>query len=182
MTRSTPHLVLGGARSGKSTFAERLIAEFSPPFVYVATSEILDSEMADRIRLHQQRRQSCWETVESPRSLPATLEVLKSRGRPVLVDCLTMWLSNLILESDAQQSLEEPVQDLCRVIQGLEYPLILVSNEVGCGIVPENTLARRFRDLVGHANQRVAAVCSAVTVVVAGLPLLVKGKSTSVQL
>jgi adenosylcobinamide kinase/adenosylcobinamide-phosphate guanylyltransferase len=133
----------------------------------------LDEEMADRVRTHQERRVRSWETVESPLELVKTLCELRGRNRAVLVDCLTLWLTNLVLRTP-----EEPPQgavgDLVELIRVVDYPLFLVSNEVGGGIVPENALARGFRDLAGITNQRVAAACRAVTLVVAGLPLRLK--------
>jgi adenosylcobinamide kinase/adenosylcobinamide-phosphate guanylyltransferase len=173
---SVPHLVLGGARSGKSTYAEGLIGRFPGTYVYVATAQVLDGEMADRVRTHQNRRGPDWETLETPLALVGQLRRLNGSRRAVLVDCLTLWLTNLILQPpEAAPSPEEQVADLCAVIRSVEYPLVLVANEVGSGIVPENALARRFRDLAGHANQRVAAACRGATLVVAGLPLSLKG-------
>ncbi len=171
-----PHLVLGGAKSGKSRFAEELIQRFPSPYVYVATAQALDDEMRDRVRDHQRRRGALWQTMEVPLALVEHLDALRGKGRPVLVDCLTLWLTNLMLQSPSSH--EPPtgkVDRLCAAIGAADYPLVLVSNEVGGGIVPENTLARTFRDLAGRTNQQVAAVCVAVTLVVAGLPLVLKG-------
>ena len=170
---ATPHLVLGGARSGKSSHAENLVARFAGPYIYVATAQVLDEEMRERVDKHRERRGSGWQTVETPLDLPGTLKELRSTGRPVLVDCLTLWLSNLLLQEDSDRH-EERVEALCRRIQEADHPLVLVSNEVGSGIVPENALARRFRDLAGFANQRVAEACRRVTLVVAGLPVKLK--------
>jgi adenosylcobinamide kinase/adenosylcobinamide-phosphate guanylyltransferase len=170
-----PHLVLGGARSGKSNCAEMLISRYPAPRIYVATAEVLDDEMAARIRDHQQRRGTGWETVEAPRELTAVLQRLLGNGKPVLVDCLTVWLSNLLLAgSESATLLDEQLTILCDLIRAVDYPLVLVSNEVGSGIVPDNALARRFRDVAGRANQLVAAACAGVTLVVAGLPLTLK--------
>ena len=169
----TPHLILGGARSGKSTYAETLILSFPPPYIYIATAQALDEEMQDRIRLHRLRRKSCWETIESPVNLTDNLRDLQGRNTPVLVDCLTLWLSNLLSTSPAEAS-EGAVYDLCDFLEEVSYPLILVSNEVSGGIVPDNALARKFRDLAGFAHQRIAEHCKSVTLVVAGLPLALK--------
>lgn len=170
---SFPHLILGGAKSGKSTFAETLMAALPQPYVYVATAEVLDDEMAERVRRHQQRRADCWETIECPLYLVSTLQNLQNQNRAVLVDCLTLWLTNLLLKT-TPTSVEESMQELCQTLPTIDYPLLLVANEVGGGIVPENALARRFRDLAGWLNQQVAAACHSVTLVVAGLPLPLK--------
>ena len=169
----TPHLVLGGSRSGKSAYAEELLKPFEPPYVYVATAQVRDEEMRERVERHRKRRNSAWETVECPLDLPRTLQHLRRETRPILVDCLTLWLTNLLLGPNPDEA-SEAVKTLCLELRHSGAPVILVSNEVGTGIVPENALARRFRDLAGWTNQRVAAVCSSVTLVVAGLPLELK--------
>lgn len=169
-----PHLVLGGARSGKSSYAESLIAGFPPPHVYLATARVLDGEMNERVRRHRERRGAAWETLECPCDLTETLTRLQGGNRSVLVDCLTLWLTNLIL-GDSPGTSEQCVAELCQFLKEVDYPLVLVSNEVGFGIVPDNPLGRRFRDLAGLTNQLVAAECAAVTLVVAGIPLSLKG-------
>lgn len=169
----TPHLVLGGARSGKSTYAESLVTAFPPPYVYVATAQVRDAEMEARVAAHRARRGSQWRAVESFLELPATLRELDRRGHPILVDCITLWLSNLLADR-GDPGAKEAVLDLCRVLESAVSPLVLVSNEVGCGIVPANALARTYRDLAGWANQRLATACRAVTLVAAGLPLPLK--------
>ncbi|MCE5241557.1 MAG: bifunctional adenosylcobinamide kinase/adenosylcobinamide-phosphate guanylyltransferase [Syntrophobacteraceae bacterium] len=169
----SPHLILGASRSGKSTHAESLVTSLSPPYVYIATARILDPEMRDRVRLHRERRSSHWETLEAPVALLPALRTLQGAGKPVLLDCLTLWLTNLLLEPSTTPP-EQTVDELCSFLAVADYPLFVVSNEVGAGIVPENALARRFRDLAGLANQRVAASCAAVTLVVAGIPLRLK--------
>lgn len=168
-----PHLVLGGARSGKSRFAEALITGFPGPYVYVATAQILDDEMDLRIQTHRRRRGGDWETRECPLDLVPLLQELSTSKHPVLVDCLTLWMSNMLMGEEASNA-ESQVEALARMAPELPYPLVLVSNEVGGGIVPHNALARRFRDLAGFANQKLAQVCSSVTLVVAGLPLCLK--------
>ena len=170
---ATPHFILGGARSGKSAYAESLVTTYQPPYAYIATAQALDDEMKDRIRNHQQRRGLSWETVEAPIFLPEAIMSFKSRGMPVLVDCLTLWLSNLLL-TESSDSPQQSVHALCASIRDADFPLFIVSNEVGAGIVPENPLARHFRDLAGFTNQLVAAASRAVTLVVAGLPLPLK--------
>ncbi len=177
----TPHLILGGARSGKSRYAEDLVTRHSGPYIYIATAQVLDDEMRERVARHQERRLSAWETVESPLGLVEALGHLRGRGRPVLVDCLTLWLTNLLLRPRQLSPAEPPEQSvdrLCTLLPSLDFPVYLVSNEVGAGIVPENALARQFRDLAGLTNQRVAVACRSVTLVVAGLPLLLKHPAT----
>jgi adenosylcobinamide kinase / adenosylcobinamide-phosphate guanylyltransferase len=163
-------LVLGGARSGKSRFAETLITALSPPWIYAATAQALDAEMTARIGAHRARRGAGWTTVETPRDLALTLT---AHGRtPVLVDCLTLWLSNLMI---ADASIDAEFDRLEQALDKAAAPVVLVANEVGSGIVPENALARRFRDLQGGLNQRLAAQADQVVLLVAGLPLFVKG-------
>jgi len=163
-------LVIGGARSGKSAWAERLVTEMAPPWTYVATAEGLDAEMAERIAAHQTRRGEGWTTVEAGIELAEAMLAVPA-GRPVLVDCLTLWLSNQML---AGRDAEEASADLARVLAEPRGPWFVVSNEVGQGIVPDNRLARRFRDAAGRLNQRVAAAATHVILMVAGLPLEVK--------
>jgi adenosylcobinamide kinase/adenosylcobinamide-phosphate guanylyltransferase len=166
-------LVLGGARSGKSRYAESLITALPPPWVYVATGQALDAEMAARIDAHRARRGAGWTTVEAPRDLAAALAA--HAKAPILVDCLTLWLSNLMM-ADAQ--IEQEIDRLAQALAEAAAPVVLVANEVGSGIVPDNALARRFRDLQGALNQRIAALADQVVLVVAGLPLFMKGPPT----
>jgi adenosylcobinamide kinase / adenosylcobinamide-phosphate guanylyltransferase len=170
-------LVLGGARAGKSAYAERLIAGALPPgqsALYIATAEMRDAEMADRIAQHRARRGPSWETREVPLDLPEALRAAGRTGQPVLVDCLTLWVSNLLgAEHDVAAAADALIQSL-REVRG---PLALVSNEVGLGIVPDNALARAFRDHVGRLHQAIAGVADRVVFVAAGLPLVLKEKS-----
>jgi len=163
-------LVLGGARSGKSRYAESLVTACPPPWTYVATAEALDDEMRARIAEHRAHRGAGWRTVEAPRDLAEVLE-RTAAGGAVLVDCLTLWLSNLML---ADADIEAESARLEAVLAGIAGPLVLVSNEVGLGIVPDNALARRFRDAQGRLNQRIASRADRVVLMVAGLPLVVK--------
>jgi adenosylcobinamide kinase/adenosylcobinamide-phosphate guanylyltransferase len=163
-------LVLGGARSGKSRYAENLIAALPPPWIYVATAEAGDAEMAERIAHHQARRGDHWRAVEAPHDLAGALGAVAA-GAPVLVDCLTLWLTNRML---AGADTESEIANLEAVLDRRSGTIVLVSNEVGLGIVPDNALARRFRDLQGRLNQRLAARADRVVLVVAGLPLMVK--------
>jgi adenosylcobinamide kinase/adenosylcobinamide-phosphate guanylyltransferase len=164
-------LVLGGARSGKSRYAEGLMASLPRPWTYIATAEALDDEMAARIAAHRARRGHGWITREAPREL---VEALDAHGTaPALVDCLTLWLSNLML---AGRDVDAEIDRLEDRLRRSTAELVLVSNEVGSGIVPDNALARRFRDLQGSLNQRIAACSDRVVLVVAGLPVIVKGQ------
>ena len=164
-------LVLGGARSGKSAYAERLIEALPPPWLYVATAQAWDDEMRARIAQHRARRPGGWETREAPRDLAGLLAGTEP-GRPVLVDCLTLWLTNVLL---AEADLAAETAALAEACARHPGPLVLVSNEVGFGIVPDNALARRFRDEAGRLHQRLAALADRVVLTVAGLPLVVKG-------
>lgn len=163
-------LITGGARSGKSRFAERLTLAMRGDAIYVATAEALDDEMAERIASHQARRGPEWETMSAPLSL---LEALHEtdHGRPRLVDCLTLWLSNLMHHG---RDWEAEARALAEALPGFAAPVVFVTNEVGGGIVPENRLARAFRDAAGLVNQEIAAACDELWLVVAGYPIKVK--------
>ena len=170
-------LVLGGARSGKSRYAESLITALPPPWLYVATAQAFDQEMTERIALHRGRRASSWQTIEAPHDLAAALEAAP-RQAPVLVDCLTLWLSNRMLaQGNDEADIDAETDALERALAQRGGVRVLVANEVGFGIVPDNALARRFRDLQGQLNQRLAARADRVVLVVAGLPLTLKGTS-----
>lgn len=162
-------LVLGGARSGKSVHAEGLLAP-SPAKVYVATAQAFDAEMEQRIAQHRARRDASWTTVDAPLDLPDVLGRLA--GRPVLVDCLTLWLTNVML---AGRDVTAAETALIEALGAHSSPVVLVSNEVGLGIVPDNALARRFRDAQGRLNQAVARAADRVVFMAAGLPLVLKG-------
>ena len=163
-------LILGGVRSGKSRFAQTLV-ERAGGGLYLATAEAGDEEMAARIREHRARRGQTWATLEEPLELTAALKSGTTPGRPVLVDCLTLWLSNLI--HAGRDALRE-TEALVSVLPELNSPVVFVSNEVGLGIVPENELARDFRDQAGLTNQRVAEAADLVVFMAAGLPLALK--------
>jgi adenosylcobinamide kinase / adenosylcobinamide-phosphate guanylyltransferase len=166
-------LVFGGARSGKSRYAESLIAALPPPWTYVATAQAGDDEMAARIAAHRARRGGGWQTIEAPHDLAGAVRGAPSR-MPVLVDCLTLWLSNRML---ADADLDQATEALEQALRHRDAPMVLVANEVGFGIVPDNALARRFRDRQGLLNQRIAARADRVVLLVAGLPLIVKGSA-----
>jgi adenosylcobinamide kinase/adenosylcobinamide-phosphate guanylyltransferase len=163
-------LVLGGARSGKSRHAEALVTALPRPWLYIATGEPRDNEMAARIAEHRARRGGEWQTVEAPRDLAVAVAAAPA-GAAVLVDCLTLWLSNVMLAGDDVDA------EMARFHHALEErtgPVVLVANEVGLGIVPENALARRFRDAAGRLNQRLAGLADRVILLVAGIPMKVK--------
>jgi adenosylcobinamide kinase/adenosylcobinamide-phosphate guanylyltransferase len=161
--------VLGGARSGKSRYAESVVSALPPPWFYLATATAGDDEMAARIAAHRARRSPPWHTIEAPRDLTSGLA---ARGHaPALVDCLTLWLSNLML---AEVDVEAEIDRLEKALQAAAAPVVLVANEVGLGIVPDHPLGRRFRDWQGLLNQRMAARADRVVLMVAGLPLVLK--------
>lgn len=164
-------LILGGARSGKSSYAEALLTALPAPWAYVATAEAFDDEMRDRIRHHQARRGAGWVQYETPLDIAAALSG-DAAGQPCLVDCLTLWLSNLM---HAERDIVRETEALIGALSKRSAPCIMVSNEVGLGIVPDNTLARQFRDEAGRLNQRIAGVADCVVFVAAGLPMTLKG-------
>jgi adenosylcobinamide kinase/adenosylcobinamide-phosphate guanylyltransferase len=166
----TTILITGGARSGKSTRAEARARTFAGKPVYIATAEALDSEMSERIAKHRARRGSDWLERETPLELVAAL-VETDGGGARLVDCLTLWLSNLM---HAERDWEKEALLLVEALRRQKSPVVLVTNEVGLGIVPDNALARRFRDAAGILNQMVARAADEVEFVVAGLPMRVK--------
>ncbi|QSF46054.1 bifunctional adenosylcobinamide kinase/adenosylcobinamide-phosphate guanylyltransferase [Paenibacillus tianjinensis] len=175
-------LVTGGARSGKSSFAERLTLSLADEALYVATGQAFDKEMKARIALHRRQREANggqWETLEEPLDLPALLERL-SGGKAVLVDCLTLWLSNVLLdvegETDRQERVEQEIARLEQSVAAFEGTLVLVTNEVGDGIVPEYALGRLYRDLAGRMNAQLARHCRQVFLVTAGIPVELKSR------
>ncbi|GFZ82229.1 adenosylcobinamide kinase/adenosylcobinamide phosphate guanyltransferase [Paenibacillus marchantiophytorum] len=181
-------LVTGGARSGKSSFAEKLAMHDSKQGIYIATSYIYDEEMRERVDLHKQQRLDSgypWDTREEPYDLQELLQQLHTSGASgeaaVLVDCLTLWLTNWLLryesESNAAALAMARIDDLAEAVASYRGPLILVTNEVGDGIVPEYPLGRSFRDLAGRMNQRLAQVCDEVFLVTAGIPIEIKSSA-----
>ncbi|TCK04713.1 bifunctional adenosylcobinamide kinase/adenosylcobinamide-phosphate guanylyltransferase [Marinobacterium mangrovicola] len=166
-------LITGGARSGKSTLAERLAEESGLEVIYIATAQTGDGEMSERVALHRERRPDHWQTVEEPLRLVETIRRLQQPGRCLLVDCLTLWVTNLLLsEADIQEQREL----LYTTLANAKGEVILVTNETGMGVVPMGELSRRFVDEAGWLNQAVAAVANQVVLTVAGLPLTVKGE------
>jgi adenosylcobinamide kinase/adenosylcobinamide-phosphate guanylyltransferase len=166
-------LVLGGARSGKTGFAERMAMHAGETPLYLATAQALDAEMLERVKLHQQQRQKRFETLEEPLELSMALKSAAKKHDVILVDCLTLWITNLL---GANRNVAEAVDELAAALPEIgNSRVILVSNEVGLGIVPDNALSRMFRDLAGAAHQRLAEICTEVHFVVAGLPMTLKG-------
>jgi len=163
-------LIIGGARSGKSAHAERLATALPSPWTYIATAQAFDTEMADRIAHHRARRGEGWRTIEAPLDLTDALAAIPA-GAPLLLDCLTLWLSNQML---AERRIEEESTRLVEILAKPRGPWFVVSNEVGMGIVPDTPLGRRFRDAQGRLNSQVAAVAGRVLFMVAGLPMQVK--------
>lgn len=178
-------LILGGARSGKSAHAERLAAASGKDVIYIATAHAGDGEMANRITHHREQRPAHWTTVEEPVALAATLRQWAAPGRVLLVDCLTLWLTNLLFSAgtDYPDVGQIPLPPLFQqeraafldVLGSCEEDIILVSNEVGMGIVPYGAISRCFADEAGRLNQAAAALCDNVRLVAAGLPLVLKG-------
>ena len=167
----TSLFVLGGARSGKSRYAQARAEAMPGELVFIATAQAFDAEMTDRIARHRADRDSRWRTVEAPIALPEAIVEHSAPGRVLLVDCLTLWTSNLLL---GEHDIDAASAALERAVVTAPGPVILVANEVGLGIVPDNALARRFRDHAGLLNQRIAAAADAVILVTAGLPLSLK--------
>jgi adenosylcobinamide kinase/adenosylcobinamide-phosphate guanylyltransferase len=165
-------LVLGGARSGKSRYAEALTMALPAPWTYVATAQAFDDEMKTRISEHRSRRGAQWHTIEAPFDLARAVADAPN-GNPLLVDCLTLWLSNMML---ADRDIDSEIEHLEKALAARTGPVVLVSNEVGFGIVPDNALARRFRDHQGRLNQLIAGRADRVVLVVAGLPMFLKGQ------
>ncbi len=165
-------LVVGGAASGKSAYAESLVGESGLRQIYIATAEETDDEMAARIADHRARRSAAWTTIEAPLELAAALQANARTGNAVLIDCLTVWLGNLVM---CKRDAGAETAALVTALGAVRGPAVVISNEIGYGIVPDNPLSRRFRDLHGTLNQAVAGVADRVVLVAAGLPLALKG-------
>jgi adenosylcobinamide kinase/adenosylcobinamide-phosphate guanylyltransferase len=166
-------LVLGGARSGKSSYAEGVAKSSGKAVVYIATSEVRDDEMAKRVEMHKAQRPSDWLVVEEPLALSQALKAYSREENCILVDCLTLWLSNCLFgESDIRWS--DYKAELLETLNALPGQIVLVSNEVGCGVVPMGEMSRRFVDEAGWLHQAIAAQSERVTLVTAGLPLSLK--------
>lgn len=176
MNENSQIFVLGGARSGKSVFAEKLAVTYgeakSSKCIYLATSQIWDDEMRARVNVHKERRTAQWDTIEVPLELPKALLEHSYKGCPILVDCLTLWLTNLMMD---EQNIDAAGDELINAISSITAPVIFVSNEVGQGIVPDNKMARDFRDHAGLLHQKLAAAVDEVYFITAGLPTKLKG-------
>ena len=180
-------LVLGGARSGKSAYAERLVSDYGPRVLYVATAENKDEEMDARIQMHRASRSPTWTTVEAPRQVGAALLARPSAADAILLDCLTLLVTNVVLALGGGEAGDQPdleaaeaavsaeIEDLLRAQARLGSPMVVVSNEVGMGVVPPYPLGRLYRDILGRANQRMATAADRVYLLVAGLPMALKG-------
>lgn len=176
---ATTTLITGGVRSGKSRFAEQRALQHGAPLCYLATAQALDGEMDERISRHRARRGNDWQTVEEPLALPQTLARLDGSCNAILVDCITLWLTNLLLmrertDAELEEMILGDVHRLATTLRGMGTPVLLVTNEVGMGIVPEHHLGRLFRDIAGQANQILAATCSEVYALISGIPLKLK--------
>jgi adenosylcobinamide kinase/adenosylcobinamide-phosphate guanylyltransferase len=167
------HLVLGGVRSGKSAFAQEQVAISGKPVCYVATSQVWDDDMAARVRLHKDNRPSEWRLIEEPLALAEVLSSLNSPEQAVIVECFTLWLTNLLCLEDEVRLQQEKIA-LLKTVSEFKGDLVLVSSEVGLGIMPMNALARRFADEAGEMNQALAKLTNRVTFVAAGIPMPLK--------
>ena len=168
-------LILGGARSGKSRLAEQIAQQLAQPVVYVATAQALDAEMQVRIQHHQQQRPEDWGLCEEPTYLAEQLVKLDRPNQTILVDCLTLWMSNLLMHTDPALQVQE-CQKLLDVVGNLQSELILVSNETGLGVVPMGQISRRFVDEAGRLHQQLGQIATKVVFCVAGFPMILKGE------
>lgn len=169
-------LILGGARSGKSHYAETCATESGLDVIYVATAQALDDEMQQRIKRHQQQRPDHWQLIEEPINLVSVLKNSASATTCILVDCLTLWLSNQLCSEENKIQLQENINNLINILPELPGKIIFVSNEVSMGIIPMGEINRQFVDEAGRLHQRLATVCDKVTLMVAGIPSHIKGK------
>lgn len=168
-------LVLGGCKSGKSRHALDLAERYGTPRLFIATCVPYDEEMKRRVALHRQERDDAWRTLEVPLDLSEAIADHGREGKVLLVDCLTLWITNLLMACEDEALVQRKVDRLGEALVSVSCPVVLVSNEVGAGIVPENRLARLFRDIAGIANRKIAAVSDRVVWMVAGIPVQVKG-------
>ena len=171
---SKVYFITGGARSGKSAFAEKLAADLGGKRAYLATAQALDAEMVARIEHHRKRRGSAWDTFEEPLAVVELVNKLSGRYDVVLLDCLTLWISNVMARTDGDDAVIRQADLLVEAVMNMKGSCIIVSNEVGLGIVPDNALARRFRDLAGFVNQKVAQAADAAYLLTSGLPMKIK--------
>lgn len=176
MANPTRQLILGGVRSGKSRLAEKLAREAGGPVTYIATAQAGDDEMAVRIQAHREQRPADWQTVEPGPALGAAIREADGAERVVLVDCLTLWLTQILCAEKADELLEAEKASLLAAVREARGRLILVANETGLGIMPMDALSRRFGDEAGRLHQELAAICERVVLTAAGLPLVLKGE------
>ena len=171
-------LVIGGCRSGKSDFALKLAeSEQNMNKIFIATLQALDDEMNLRIQKHQSQRDDKWKTIEEPLNIAHIIKNVTSESTLILVDCITLWISNILLAPNYNYSIEKSIDDLLKSIEKVNGKIIIVSNEVGAGIVPDNKLSRQFRDYAGFANQKIASIVNNVFFTVAGIPIHIKKSS-----
>jgi len=167
--------LIGGCRSGKSRQALELAEKISgSKRIFIATCMPLDDEMNQRIEHHKRERDKSWKTVEAPVELPAAINENSREGDVIIIDCLTLWINNLLMEIENPDVINQCIQKLILAIKEAKCPIILISNEVGAGIVPENKLARKFRDIAGFTNQKVAECADSVIWMIAGIPVSIK--------
>ena len=163
--------IIGGARSGKSSFALKEASKISGKKAYIATAEALDGEMKIRIEKHRKDRGSKWDTYEEPLKISGIIEKIKDKYNVIVIDCLTLWLSNIMHRN---KNIKSEIESFCSLLFAVNCSLFTVSNEVGMGIVPDNEMAREFRDLAGFLNQKIAEIADEVYVVTAGIPIKIK--------
>lgn len=173
--------ILGGARSGKSRYAVELAKKISKEVAYIATYTMSDEEMKKRIKLHRNSRPDHWKIIEEGKDIKSIFAKLKDRYKVLIIDCLGLLVSNLLMEDFKDSQIQKILKELAHVISKAKFTTILVSNEVGCGIVPDNPLARRFRDIVGFANQMMAERADEVIFMEAGIPIKIKGETENAK-
>ncbi len=170
-------LVLGGAKSGKSSFALNLCNEMNLKRIFLATAQARDQEMEERIQRHQAERDDKWHTVEEPVDIVARIRELDSEDTVILIDCLTLWLNNLFMKHEKDHALiYQEIDGLAKQLNNIRGTVVAVSNEVGWGIVPDNAMSRKYRDIAGFTNQRIASLSRKVVITFAGLPMVLKDK------
>lgn len=177
--RARKLLVTGGARSGKSRFALEWGRSFHPPRLFLATARPIDAEMEERIELHRRERKDEWVTVEEPVDVEIAIKESAKEVSCLVIDCVTLWLTNLIMANLSDQEISMRVRELCKQVASAPCAVLIVTNEVGWSLVPENPLGRRFRDLVGRTNQTIAREVEEVVLMVSGIPLVIKSQATS---
>jgi len=168
--------ILGGARSGKSSYALKLAREYGGKVAFIATCQPLDAEMKKRIGLHKKSRPTQWQTFEEPKDAASLLKKIGAKFDSIIIDCLTLLICNLMMDNQGEAAVEKKLKDMLNTLDKIKAQAIIVSNEVGLGLVPANKLGREFRDIAGKANQIVASKANKVLFMVAGLPMIIKEK------